>query len=281
MAAYFARHAWGNTTLQDLIDELAAASGRDLDAWRAAWLETAGTDLFHLVRATTVTFELVATPPGRVGSATAARTRHRCLPSYGVRAGAGRPRERRGHRAAHTGRAASRRRPLPGQRRRPDLRPHPSRCRLARRLLRARTLAAHGALPRGSPSRPCGTCSPAARPHRRGGGGAHRCVAHRDCRRVLEPYLALALDAADLWSPLAERDELAALRGRRLSRPRRTPGRRQVALRGLARTRRPRRGRPAAGAERGRRRPAVAPAPAQGRARRRGRRRPGAASGRP
>ena len=32
MTAYFARHAWGNTTLQDLIDALAAASGRDLDA---------------------------------------------------------------------------------------------------------------------------------------------------------------------------------------------------------------------------------------------------------
>ena len=43
-------HAWGNTTLQDLVDELAAASGRDLDAWRAAWLETAGTDRLTLER---------------------------------------------------------------------------------------------------------------------------------------------------------------------------------------------------------------------------------------
>ena len=48
MAAYFARHAWGNTTLQDLVDALAAASGRDLDAWRAGWLETAGTDRLTL-----------------------------------------------------------------------------------------------------------------------------------------------------------------------------------------------------------------------------------------
>ena len=62
MAAYFARHAWGNTTLQDLIDELAAASGRDLDTWRTAWLETAGTDLFHLDQVD-AGFELVATPP--------------------------------------------------------------------------------------------------------------------------------------------------------------------------------------------------------------------------
>jgi aminopeptidase N len=48
MTAYFARHAWGNTTLQDLVDALAATSGRDLDAWRAGWLETAGTDRLTL-----------------------------------------------------------------------------------------------------------------------------------------------------------------------------------------------------------------------------------------
>jgi aminopeptidase N len=44
MTAYFARHAWGNTTLQDLIDAIAAAGGRPLEQWRAGWLETAGTD---------------------------------------------------------------------------------------------------------------------------------------------------------------------------------------------------------------------------------------------
>jgi aminopeptidase N len=48
MTAYFARHAWGNTTLQDLINALAETSGRDLDAWRAGWLETAGTDRLTL-----------------------------------------------------------------------------------------------------------------------------------------------------------------------------------------------------------------------------------------
>jgi aminopeptidase N len=48
MKAYFARHRWGNTTLQDLIDSLAEASGRDLDAWRSGWLETAGTDRLTL-----------------------------------------------------------------------------------------------------------------------------------------------------------------------------------------------------------------------------------------
>ncbi|MBY8870748.1 aminopeptidase N [Micromonospora sp. PLK6-60] len=48
MRRYFARHAWGNTTLQDLIDALAETSGRDLDGWRAGWLDTAGTDRLTL-----------------------------------------------------------------------------------------------------------------------------------------------------------------------------------------------------------------------------------------
>ena len=48
MKGYFARHAWGNTTLRDLTDALAATSGRDLEAWRAGWLETAGTDRLTL-----------------------------------------------------------------------------------------------------------------------------------------------------------------------------------------------------------------------------------------
>ena len=45
---YFARHAWGNTTLADLIDTVTATSGRDLTAWVAGWLETAGTDRLTL-----------------------------------------------------------------------------------------------------------------------------------------------------------------------------------------------------------------------------------------
>lgn len=39
---YFAKHAWANTTLKDLLDELEATSGRSLDAWAATWLQTAG-----------------------------------------------------------------------------------------------------------------------------------------------------------------------------------------------------------------------------------------------
>ena len=39
---YFEKHAWGNTTLEDLLVELEAASGRKLDSWVNTWLQTAG-----------------------------------------------------------------------------------------------------------------------------------------------------------------------------------------------------------------------------------------------
>ncbi len=39
---YFARHAWGNTTLPDFLGALERASGRDLTAWRDEWLLTTG-----------------------------------------------------------------------------------------------------------------------------------------------------------------------------------------------------------------------------------------------
>ncbi|WP_151524609.1 aminopeptidase N [Serinicoccus kebangsaanensis] len=42
LRAYFAKHAWGNTTLRDLLAELEATSGRDLTSWSEVWLETAG-----------------------------------------------------------------------------------------------------------------------------------------------------------------------------------------------------------------------------------------------
>ncbi|MDC7122174.1 aminopeptidase N [Cellulomonas fimi] len=45
--AYFAKHAWGNTELRDLLTELEATSGRDLSAWSALWLEQAGVTLLR------------------------------------------------------------------------------------------------------------------------------------------------------------------------------------------------------------------------------------------
>jgi len=42
LRAYFQRHAWGNTTLADLLSELETTSGRDLREWSRLWLERAG-----------------------------------------------------------------------------------------------------------------------------------------------------------------------------------------------------------------------------------------------
>ncbi|GAA4625848.1 aminopeptidase N [Cellulomonas oligotrophica] len=44
---YFAKHAWGNTQLRDLLTELEATSGRDLSAWSGLWLEKAGVTLLR------------------------------------------------------------------------------------------------------------------------------------------------------------------------------------------------------------------------------------------
>ena len=44
---YFRTFAWGNTTLADLLGKLEETSGRDLKAWSAEWLETAGVNTLH------------------------------------------------------------------------------------------------------------------------------------------------------------------------------------------------------------------------------------------
>ena len=44
---YFAKHAWGNTELKDLLVELEATSGRDLSSWTKTWLQTAGVNTFR------------------------------------------------------------------------------------------------------------------------------------------------------------------------------------------------------------------------------------------
>ncbi len=48
LRAYFAAHAWGNASLDDLMGALATASGRDLAAWTHGWLDTAGADTLSL-----------------------------------------------------------------------------------------------------------------------------------------------------------------------------------------------------------------------------------------
>jgi aminopeptidase N len=47
LRAYFDKHAWGNTTLADLLAELEDTSGRDLTLWSKEWLETAGCNTLH------------------------------------------------------------------------------------------------------------------------------------------------------------------------------------------------------------------------------------------
>ena len=46
---YFRKHAWGNTTLADLLGELEKASGRELSEWSKLWLETAGVNTLRPV----------------------------------------------------------------------------------------------------------------------------------------------------------------------------------------------------------------------------------------
>ncbi|OLE23782.1 MAG: aminopeptidase N [Catenulispora sp. 13_1_20CM_3_70_7] len=68
---YFKRHAFGNTTLGDLLEVLAETSGRDMKAWSKAWLETAGVN--------TLTAEIGTDTSGVV---TAAHIRQSAVPEY-------------------------------------------------------------------------------------------------------------------------------------------------------------------------------------------------------
>lgn len=45
--AYFKKHAWSNAVMADLLTELAAASGRDLDRWQKLWLEESGVNVLR------------------------------------------------------------------------------------------------------------------------------------------------------------------------------------------------------------------------------------------
>ncbi|MGM7677937.1 aminopeptidase N [Microbacterium sp. A94] len=45
---YFVAHAYGNTTLEDLLVQLEDVSGRDVRAWSRAWLETSGMSTLSL-----------------------------------------------------------------------------------------------------------------------------------------------------------------------------------------------------------------------------------------
>jgi aminopeptidase N len=50
--AYFAAHAWGNTSLRDFLAALEEASGRELGRWSQEWLETTGVNTMRASVAT-------------------------------------------------------------------------------------------------------------------------------------------------------------------------------------------------------------------------------------
>ncbi len=61
---YFRAHAYGNTTLADLLQSLERTSGRDLSDWSRQWLETAGVNTLRL--------DLEVDDDGLISSASAA-----------------------------------------------------------------------------------------------------------------------------------------------------------------------------------------------------------------
>jgi aminopeptidase N len=63
LRSYFAKYEYANAELADLIGELALASGRDLDAWTTGWLDTAGTDALALETADGAGLVLRSTGP--------------------------------------------------------------------------------------------------------------------------------------------------------------------------------------------------------------------------
>jgi aminopeptidase N len=231
MAAYFARHAWGNTTLQDLIDSLSEASGRDLGAWRTAWLETAGTDRFALERdGDTVT--LVA--------ADSVRPQVLAVGAY----------DRNGdaleRRALVRVEVTEPRTPVTGLPPAADVllindddltfattRPDPTtRDALFRTAAQLPTAISRGVA--------AATVWDMLTTGEATAAEAGRCLtsvlAAETSDAVIEPYLMLAANIAELWAPPAERAELSAAVAAACRSLAKDPGRRQVALRGLART---------------------------------------------
>jgi len=60
---YFADHAYGNTTLDDLLEALEAECGRDLRVWSSAWLQTTGMSRISVERGADGALVVVQTDP--------------------------------------------------------------------------------------------------------------------------------------------------------------------------------------------------------------------------
>jgi len=64
LRSHFAKHAWGNATLDDLMSSLSEASGRELSGWTDQWLDTAGSDLLVLEPGDDVSVVTATSPDG-------------------------------------------------------------------------------------------------------------------------------------------------------------------------------------------------------------------------
>jgi aminopeptidase N len=232
LAAYFARHAWGNTTLQDLIDALSEAGGRDLNAWRKAWLETAGTDRFAVERdGATVTLVADGTRPQPQ------------VLAVGAYAGNGDALERT---ALVRVEVTEPRTVVTGLPPAADLllvndddltfattRPDP-----ATRDAFFRTAAQlPTAISRGVAAATVWDMLTAGEATAAQAGACLTAIlATETSDAVIEPYLTLAANIAELWAPAGERAGLTAAVATTCRGLAADPGRHQVALRGLART---------------------------------------------
>ncbi|MFD5539369.1 aminopeptidase N [Streptomyces sp. NPDC127079] len=231
MAAYFARHAWGTTTLQDLIDALSEAGGRDLTGWRKAWLETAGTDRFTLEHdGDTVTLVADGTP----------RPQILAVGAY----------DRQGGTLKRTSlvrvEVTEARTPVAGLPATADLllvndddltfataRPSAA----TRDTLFQAAALLPTAISRGVAAATVWDMLTAGEATAAEAGRSLTGVlAAETSDAVIEPWLHLATTIAELWAPPAERPALSRAVAAVCRRLAADPGRRQVALRGLART---------------------------------------------
>jgi aminopeptidase N len=233
LRSYFRTYAWGNTTLDDLVAEVAAASGRDLTTWVAGWLETSGTDRLS-VEVGDGGLTLVTTPPE--GRATP-------LP-HGLRIGAYADRgdalelleslevEVTGERVrVESGAAADLWLVNDDDLTFAAVRPDPASLDLL--------LTRGGDLPTA-----VGRTLALTTAWRLLNDGELTAARLVDCGvhvlrnetadSVVEPMLNRLVDAADLWTPLAERDELLSRVADLCLELSDDPGRRVAALRGLA-----------------------------------------------
>ncbi len=87
---YFQRHAFGNTTLADLLSALERSSGRDLGEWSKLWLETAGINTIRPAfevdeQGRYTSFELVQSAPDDVARSNTLRPHRLAIGRYDER----------------------------------------------------------------------------------------------------------------------------------------------------------------------------------------------------